>query len=117
LREKDIENISQEEAGKNVKDAFHIEKYHINDIKNALFKYETANIFYDKFPIRSRLSIGIPLFISGLFIAMYPWSKKIESNLGNNLYSVIVLLIAIVPLFIIYRLIVNTISDLRDSKS
>lgn len=115
LREKDIETITSDEAGKRAKAAQHIQKYHINDIEKALLKYETAKIFYDKFPIRSKFSIGVPFSLSSIFIAIYPWSNNIEEKLGGNIYSVGIVIISLIGLIWIYKLILSTLLDLRSS--
>lgn len=113
LRNKDIQNISSQEAGERAKNASHIETNHKRDIEKAYETYKSANVFYEEFPKLTKFSIGVPLIISFTYILIYEFECYIKGAISDWGFDAMVISLAFVGMFLIYKFSVSTLMKLK----
>ncbi len=114
LRNKDILKASTEDAGTRAKDASHIENAHILAIEKSYNTFLSANKFYNDFPALSKISIGVPLLISFIFILLSKYHYCIVLKSDQNIFDTIIILIAFFGLYFVYHNSIKALVKLKE---
>ena len=97
----------------NKSDADHLKKYHFDDITNELVLYNSNKDYFNKFPNKAKLTIGVPFIFTTFFIILAKYSCKIKYMIGENLFDYIIIIFVILGFFFIYDRAMKAIQDLN----
>jgi hypothetical protein len=97
----------------NKSDADHLKKYHFDDITNELVLYNSNKDYFNKFPNKAKLTIGVPFIFTTFFIILAKYSCKIKCMIGENLFDYIIIIFVILGFFFIYDRAMKAIQDLN----
>lgn len=97
----------------NKTDAEHLKKYHYDDINNELILYNNNKDYFNKFPNKAKLTIGIPFIFTTLFIFLAKYSCKIKSYIGENLFDYFVITLVVLGFYFVYDRAMKAIQDLN----
>ena len=83
-------------------DKSHIQKYHTIDLEAAIHSYEKSFALYNKFPKTVVFSIGVPLFITSLFIIFIMFESGITDIIGKKCFEWLIFLLSLSGIIFIF---------------
>lgn len=113
LRGTDIDTVDMSAAGERAEVARHIEKYHFDDTQRALDEFSKSETFYQEFPARSKVAVGIPLAICGYLISYSTFSDLVTNLKVQTFFFWFNYFVVIAGLFFVYWATTSTLNKLK----
>jgi hypothetical protein len=97
----------------NKTDADHLKKYHYDDITNELQLYNSNKDYFNRFPNKAKLTIGVPFIFTIIFTFLAKYSCNIKCLIGDNLFDYLIISLVVLGFYFIYNKAMNAIQDLN----
>lgn len=107
-----IVNKTDEQAGKDSKNANHIKRYHSVDTEKAFIDFKNSEKFFLDFPRFAQLSVGFPLILTFMFLLISYFYCNLTYIFQHWFIDVTIIILTLLGLIFVYLNTTKSISTL-----